>query len=595
MNERIRRLGIVLMVLYAALFVRLNVIQVAEQEDLNEHPENARPIQREFNRPRGTIVSADGALLAESVEVEGATFDRQRVYPEGELFGHVTGYFSFLYGASGVEQQYNDELTGNTLEQQLEGLSDLLADEQNTGNLRLTVRKDVQTVARDQLGQRQGSVVAIDPRTGALLALWSWPAFDPNLLATVDAAAATEAWDFYEQFPGKPLQAKAYQERYFPGSTFKTVTAGAGLRSGKVSATEPDYPVTNSYLPPQTTQPISNFGGSSCGGDLFEIMPVSCNSAFAEMGTETVGPDDMIDGAESFGFNAEVPIDLPDPAESAFPTDFEDNLPKLAQASIGQNDVQATPLQMALVAAAAGNDGEIMKPHVLDEVRDNEGNLVERYDPRRWKEPLSAGDAATLREAMIRTAEDGTATGLLIPGFEVGGKTGTAQLGTDPPRSHTWIIGFAGPPGGEATVAVAVVVLDQPASSDFTGGKIAAPIAKAVMEQALTGSGADAGSDESPTEGPGQDEGALAPGDDPSLGADSGAVGRHDLPVSVEGYVGTGTYRLQGALRAAPQARSRRHVRRLPRPRPRARPPGRGQGAVPGVRQGRVLRGALPA
>ncbi len=142
MNERIRRLGIVLMVLYAALFVRLNVIQVAEQEDLNEHPENARPIQREFNRPRGTIVSADGALLAESVEVEGATFDRQRVYPEGELFGHVTGYFSFLYGASGVEQQYNDELTGNTLEQQLEGLSDLLADEQNTGNLRLTVRKD---------------------------------------------------------------------------------------------------------------------------------------------------------------------------------------------------------------------------------------------------------------------------------------------------------------------------------------------------------------------------------------------------------------------------------------------------------------------
>jgi peptidoglycan glycosyltransferase len=203
------------------------------------------------------------------------------------------------------------------------------------------------------------------------------------------------------------------------------------------------------------------------------------------MGTETIGGQDMVNGAQSFGFNDKPPIDLPGPVNSVFPTDVVRNPPKLAQSSIGQNDVQATPLQMALVAAGVANGGVIMKPHVMTEVRDSEGTVVSRYQPEKWKTPLSPDSASVMRRDMVNVVQRGTASGLAIPGFEVGGKTGTAQLGTEPPRSHTWIIGFAGPPGGDPTVAVAVVVLNQPGASEFTGGRVAAPIARAVMQAAL--------------------------------------------------------------------------------------------------------------
>jgi peptidoglycan glycosyltransferase len=168
-----------------------------------------------------------------------------------------------------------------------------------------------------------------------------------------------------------------------------------------------------------------------------------------------------------------------------FPTDVANNPPKLAQASIGQNDVQATPLQMALVAAGVANGGTVMKPHVMTEVRDSQGEVIETYSPSKWLTPMSAEMAEIMRQDMIGVVQRGTATGLRIDGYEVGGKTGTAQLGTDPPRSHTWIIGFAGPPGQPASVAVAVVVLNQSGGSEATGGRVAAPIARAVMEKVL--------------------------------------------------------------------------------------------------------------
>jgi peptidoglycan glycosyltransferase len=242
--------------------------------------------------------------------------------------------------------------------------------------------------------------------------------------------------------------------------------------------------VERSWTPPQTQVPIFNFGGSACGGTLFQVMEVSCNTAFARMGTETIGPDEMVRGTAAWGFNDAPPIDLPAPARSVFPTNFTRDLPKLAQSSIGQNDVQATPLQMALVAAAVANGGRMMRPHVMSEVRDANQQVVSRFAPSTWKQPLTPEHAATIRDAMIGVVRSGTARALAIPGYEVGGKTGTAQLGTEPPRSHTWIIGFGGPPG-DPQVAVAVVVLDQPGASEFTGGRVAAPIARAVLQQAL--------------------------------------------------------------------------------------------------------------
>jgi peptidoglycan glycosyltransferase len=486
-NRSIRRLGIGIVVLYLALFVKLNWIQVVQKDDLDANPLNSAQVRRDFNRPRGSISTADGAVLAQSVANPDTSseFDRVRTYPEGELFGQSTGFFSFRYGSTGLEKQYNDLLSGTTFEQQVRGFGDLLVARENVGNLTVSLRKDVQEVARDQLGDRDGSVVAIDPRTGELLGFWSFPSYDPNAISTTDQTASETAWSLYNLNPANPLRAHQYQDRYFPGSTFKVVTGSVGLQTGKVTNEEPVYPRATSYLPAQTDKAISNFGGETCGGALPEILRVSCNSAFAQMGTETIGAADMVSGAGSWGFNSAAPIDLPDPAKSIFPTDVGNNPPKLAQASIGQNDVQATPLQMALVAAGVANGGTIMKPHVMTEVRDSQGEVIETYSPSKWLSPMSAEMAEVMRQDMIGVAQRGTATGLRIDGYEVGGKTGTAQLGTDPPRSHTWIIGFAGPPGQPASVAVAVVVLNQSGGSEATGGRVAAPIAKAVMEKVL--------------------------------------------------------------------------------------------------------------
>ena len=487
MNRSIRRLGIAIVVLYLALFVKLNWIQVVQKDELDANPLNSAQVRRDFNRPRGSISTADGAVLAQSVANPDASseFDRVRTYPEGDLFGQATGFFSFRYGSTGLEKQYNDLLSGTTFDQQVRGFGDLLVARENVGNLTVSLRKDVQQVARDELGERQGSVVAIDPRTGELLGFWSFPSYDPNTLSTTDAAVAEQAWSLYNLNPANPLRAHQYQDRYFPGSTFKVVTGSVGLQTGKVTNDNPVYPFATSYLPAQTDKAISNFGGETCGGALPRILQQSCNSAFAEMGTETIGPTDMLNGAGSWGFNSAAPIDLPDAAKSIFPTDVGNNPPKLAQASIGQNDVQATPLQMALVAAGVANGGTIMKPHVMTEVRNSQGDVIQTYQPSKWLSPMSAEMAATMRQDMIGVVQGGTASRMAIPGYEVGGKTGTAQVGTNPPTSHTWIIGFAGPPGQPASVAVAVVVLNQSGNNEATGGVVAAPIARAVMQKVL--------------------------------------------------------------------------------------------------------------
>jgi len=481
-NTQIRRLGIALIACYIALFVMLNWIQFVHKDQLDNNANNTIGVKQDFNKPRGTITSADGALLAQSVaQPSGSEFSYQRTYPEADLFAQMSGFYSFRLGASGLEKTYNDELAGQTIGQQVSGFADLLNPRPQVGNLTITVRKDLQQVAKTALGDREGSVVAIDPKTGALLAFWSFPSYDPNAISSNDLNAAQDAYNALLKVDGQPLRAHQYQERYFPGSTFKTVTGSIGVDTGVVTVDSPSYPVATSYTPPGTTKSISNFGGESCGGTLYPILQVSCNSAFAQMGTETIGPDRMIAGAQAFGFNSKPPIDLPAPVASSFPTDFRRNLPALAQASIGQNDVQATPLQMALVAATIANGGTMMKPHVLQDVRDSENGIVSRYDTGAWLRPISADSAAVMKAGMLDVVARGTATRLQIPGYEVGGKTGTAQLGIDPPASHAWIMGFAGPPG-DPQIAIAVVVLNQAGfGSEATGGRVAAPIAQQVM------------------------------------------------------------------------------------------------------------------
>ena len=485
MSNQIAKLGVGLLLCFLVLFVQLNRVTVFGAQELKDNPTNNRSILRDFDAPRGTIVTADEVVVARSdATPEGARFDFARTYPEGDLFAHTVGYFSLNLGATGVEDTYNAELAGRTLDLTFRNFDDLFVDRDRVGDVRLSLRADAQRQARDQLGERRGSVVAIDPRSGELLALWSWPSFDPNAIATQDFGAANAAYELLQADERDPLLSKAYRERFFPGSTFKIVTAGAGLASESVTAEQPSYPVASEYTPPQTTRPLRNFGGSTCGGSLFDILRVSCNTAFAQMAID-LGPAQMVETAEAFGFNAAPPIDLPAPARSVFPTDFDQNLPALAQAGIGQNDVSATPLQMAMAAAAVANEGRVMTPRVVAEIVDDDNTVVDDPEPTQWRQAVSAEHADVLRRAMVEVVERGTARNLAIPGFEVGGKTGTAQLGTDPPRSHAWIVGFAGPPGQAPSVAVAVIVEGQPGASEQTGGQVAAPIARAVMETVL--------------------------------------------------------------------------------------------------------------
>jgi penicillin-binding protein A len=516
-NRPIRRVGIILLLLYMVLFAQLNNVQLFGAQRLNNHPQNSREAARDFARPRGMIVTADGLVIARSVPTPDGPIERRREYPEGFKYAHLTGYFSRTFGSAGIERQYNDELSGKTIEQKYGNLSDLFDPKDRPGNVTLSIDSRVQNAAIEALSFTRGSVVAIDPRDGSLLALWSVPAYDPNELSSPDTTAATAAKKSLDADPGNPLLERAYRENYFPGSTFKIVTASAGLETGVVSPDAPDYPRAQSYTPPLTTRPLRNFGGETCGGTLFEILRVSCNSSFAEMGAEDLGPDPMIERAEAFGFNAAPPIDMPNPAESRFPTDFGKRLqtvdsyyaqqngqpppttvpgspepvyvyedtPRLAQTAIGQNDVRATPLEMALVASAIANDGKIMTPHVMRDITEQDGTLLTRAEPELWRTAVSPATAATMRDAMVNVVENGTASRMAIDGYVVGGKTGTAQLGTDPPKSHAWIIGFAGLPGQAPSVAVAVLVEAQDGASEQTGGRVAAPIARAVLEAAL--------------------------------------------------------------------------------------------------------------
>ena len=485
MNKQLRRLGAGLLACYLALFAMVNWVQVFGAQALNEHPQNTRKIVRDFSRPRGQIIAADGPVLAKTVpSAPGDPFPLQRTYPEGDLFGHITGYFNFNFGVTGVEQTYNDELSGATVSQEYQTLRDLFVDREHTGDVTLTVRKDVQQLAREALGEQKGSVVVLDPRDGSILGMWSFPSYDPNPLASHDLTEAQNVKTLLEASPDRPLRGRTWQEIFFPGSTFKVVTGSIGVETGKVTPEQPVFPTETAYDPPDG-DPISNFGGRSCGGALFDILQESCNSAFARMGAEVIQESDMQVGVQKFGFNTSVPIDLPAAADSEF-GDTDNSQAFLGQASIGQRTTKASPLEMALVAAGVANNGIIMTPHVMKEVRDDNGKVIKTFDKKPWLTAINPQAAATMREAMIGVVQGGTGTAARISGVEVGGKTGTAQVGSDPPTSEAWFICFASQPGAPPSVAVAVLVEGRPGFPDeATGGAVAAPIAKQLVEQVL--------------------------------------------------------------------------------------------------------------
>ena len=487
MNRQIRQLGVALLVLFALLFVQLNLVQVFRADSLTADPLNTRRVVRDFGQRRGQIITADGQVVAESVDVEGP-FARERRYPSGPLYAHVTGYFSFEFGATGVERSYNDELAGRTNTQSFESFFDFFGDGDISADVHLTIDSELQQAAASALGERQGSVVVIEPSTGSVLAFYSWPTFDPNTVSTIDLNAARAAKEALDADDAVPLLTRAHREVFPPGSTFKVVTTASALETGRATATDPVFPEVVEYELPLTEVTLQNFGGRPCGGDLATSLARSCNTSFAELGAEYLGPQPMIETAERFGFNEVPPFDVPLTARSRFPTDYgivlgeSDQTPPadivegsslLAQASIGQYDVRATPLQMALIAAGIANGGEIMVPHVVDRVTDTtDGAVLDRVEPE------------VTADLMQGVVEVGTATALRRPGLVVGAKTGTAEVdaasATD--DTHAWIIAYAGLPDRAPDIAIAVVVEAVPGGGQQTGSEFAAPIAPAIID-----------------------------------------------------------------------------------------------------------------
>ncbi len=490
MDKQIRRLSYVLIALFVLLFAQVNYIQVFANDDLIAHEGNQlRLIVSEYETDRGTIYAADGqTVLAESVETNGQ-YRYLRKYPRGNTYGHITGYYSLVFGMSLLERSYNDQLGAHDPALLPQNLLDQIVDRPRVGaSIVTTIDPKVQEAAVRALRGRPGAIFAMDPQTGEVLALVSVPPYDPNDLSSHDPKEIRRSWERYNRDPQKPMLSKAESELYPPGSTFKIVTAAAALENGYGPNSE--WPNPQVLDLPLTDNVLQNFGGSHCAGGAATItlayaFTTSCDVTFAEIGLK-LGAKEMSGQAAAFGFDQDVPFDIPW-AEGHFPEPaaFDQNEPLVAYASIGQGDTAANPMQMALVASAIANDGVMMVPRLVTEVRAPDGRVIKEYPAAEWQRSVSSQTAQDLTEMMVSVVDEGTGTEAQIAGVEVAGKTGTAQHQRGEPP-HGWFVSFA--PADDPQVAVGVVVLNGGGEGgEATGGKIAAPIAKAVMEAAMKG------------------------------------------------------------------------------------------------------------
>lgn len=504
MDRAIRRLGITFVVLFGLLFVQVAYVQVFAADRIANQPGNfARQLRAEYQTQRGRILAADGSPLAESVEAPAdAVYRFERRYPRGTLFGHVTGYYSRVYGRSGLEQSMNAYLAGTAPEFAASNLTDLILGRPKVGgSVFTTVVPRLQVAAAEALGSQRGAVVALDPATGDLLAFWSNPGYDPNLLVSGTNDDMEEAWEALNADPEKPLLSKASQELYLPGSTFKLVTASAALQNGY--GPQEEWPNPRVLDLPTTDDDLENFGGSLCNGGsktvtMAEAFEESCNVTFGEIALE-LGAERF--SRQAFGYGAcptlppertdcdDPPITFELPFEDGRfpePAYFDQRTPALAYSGVGLDNVLMNPLHMGLVTAAIANGGAMMQPRIVTEVRDAQGRVVREFDPSEYGRPVSTATAEAMRQMMVSVVATGTGTAAQIPGLTVAGKTGTATNGEDRPP-NAWFTSFApAGPTQEPEIVVTVIVLDGgDLGNEATGGRVAAPIAKAVIEAYL--------------------------------------------------------------------------------------------------------------
>jgi peptidoglycan glycosyltransferase len=478
MNQPVRRLAAVLLVAFAVLVLDVTYLQVIAGPDYRDDERNPRVIASRTGKERGLILSADEQVLAESIADPNDPQRFSRVYPEAELYAHLVGFSSLSFGEDGLERVFAGDLRSKRDLTVSDLLSALLGGDLRPKSIQLTVNHGLQQVAAAALGRQRGSVVAIRPDTGEILAMVSNPSFDPNLLLGADALATRRV---LLADPSEPLANRSTNRTYPPGSTFKVIVTAAAIESG-TAGPETLLPDPLELELPGTIEVIRNFDRNTCGDgtevSLQTAFRRSCNTIFGELGLQ-LGPEALTVEAEAFGFNQDTPFELP-VLNSFFPqsSEFSNDLPALAQSAIGQRDVQATPFAMALVAAAVANDGIMMEPRLVSRIFDAEGAVLSENEPALLQRAVSPSTADIISGLMERVVASGTGTRATVPNVRVAGKTGTAETGVGPP--HLWFIGFA--PVEQPTIALAVLVESGgEAGENATGGSVAAPIAQEIL------------------------------------------------------------------------------------------------------------------
>jgi len=503
MGRRIQWLGVGLMLCFALLVLQLVNIQVRQAPGLNATPRNPRNAAARFDNQRGDILAANGLLLAQSVPAPkgSSTYAYVRQYPQGSLYSQVVGYTSPFRGTAGVESEYLTKLEAH--KQPAKSISQLINPPQPTAdNVTLTIEPYLQSLARQELADvvspdKDGGIVVINVHTGAVLAMYSSPSFTPNTLSNpnVTKEKAASHSDFtvpdHEGFyPGYPIATTVPEP---PGSTFKIVTTTA-VYNLKPSLASFTFPVSGCTMVVGRSTPICNDArtparANPCGGTIAQMLPPSCDPGYAQLGL-ALGATTLFKQSELFGYNAVPPIDLPGVAPSHFPKPSDFAATDLGQAGLaisafGQQDVKATVLQQAMVAAAVANGGALMTPHVMASIHATDGSLVERYKPTVYKQAMTPAVAAHVNQLMqtVATTPSGTAYGIFPPTLKIAVKTGTAQttLPTLLTNTQDWMIGFA--PYTHPTVAVCVLVPYQPTTS--AGATVAGPIMRAMVAAAL--------------------------------------------------------------------------------------------------------------
>ncbi len=483
MNRQIVQLFALSMLLFATLVGFTSRWTVFEAEELKDQALNRRSLIEAQQIPRGLIRAADGTVLARSVpRGSGQRRVFERTYPEGELFSHAVGYSFINRGSVGIERFRDDELTGE--ENEFSSIFSELQSEQPEGSdVTTTLDMNAQRTALDALGGRQGAIVAIEPSTGRVRAMASSPDFDPNEVPDGDRFRQLNSDE-----EARPVVNRTTQANFQPGSTFKVVTAAAALDSGKFT---PDSIVDGSSGQLVSGVPLANFGGQDFGSiTLTDALTNSVNTVWGQVG-EQIGRKTLVEYMNRFGFNQDPALDYPEDQMNASGIrnadlrllDGDDGF-DVGRVAIGQGgaegQIQVTPLQMALVAAAVGNGGRLMRPRLTEKVVAPDGRVEESFEPEEQSQVMSAESAGELAAMMSRVVEEGTGTAAALSGVPVAGKTGTAEV-AGAQLNQLWFIGFA--PVEDPQVAIAVTLEDQPLGTQ--GGQVAAPLAAQVMETLL--------------------------------------------------------------------------------------------------------------